>query len=253
VPKRQLTNFGGPPRQQLRRISLLVPAMLVVVGWFTYVAPAVAQPAEDVSVDDPRPLADIARRVERRCRCAVSYEDQKWSRDQVTPSMFARRRPDGSTTLVPRGIPLRVTLSRDLAQKDRASVFGGLQSIMATYNGSLHMGEFALADDGRMFHIRPSSPSPLDSVLTISRRNVTLQQAVDMLTTATSDATGEKVVVAMSPNNLFVQSTTDLVADGEPARDILSRILLGTKRSLSFQMLYDFDSARYFLSIYFIP
>ena len=46
------------------------------------------------------------------------------------------------------------------------------------------------------------------------------------------------------------QSTTHLVASGESARDVLGRMLDATGQPLSWQLLYDFDSSQFFLSIY---
>lgn len=52
---------------------------------------------EEVVVDDPRPLAAAAAEFAKRCHCAITYEDVKWTPEQVEISPTPTRpRPDGS-------------------------------------------------------------------------------------------------------------------------------------------------------------
>jgi hypothetical protein len=211
------------------------------------------QQSGEITIEDPRPLAAVARVLEAQCRCAITYEDPTWTSDQVTPSAIARRRPDGSTSLVPKGIPLRLALSEGSGPRSRSGVLADLQSAMTRYNTTLHLGEFGLVDDGRMFHIRPDGPSALDVSLTISETRMTLGDALESLAALIGKSSGQEVVLAMAPANLSRQWMTQVVSSRESARDVLSRILDATGHRVSWQLLYDFETSRFFLSVYSLP
>jgi hypothetical protein len=214
------------------------------------VAIGLGQHNGEITIVDPRPLAAAAREVEATCQCAVTYEDPAWARNQVTPSTVARRRPDGTRTLVPKGMPLRLALPERLDLQSRSAILADLQSMMTAFWSRPHLGEFRVMDDGRMFHIRPDGSSALDVPLTISETITPLGEAIDLLTRSIKASSGQSVVVGMAPVNLIRQSTTHLVASGESARDVLGRILDATGQPLSWQLMYDFESAQFFLSIY---
>jgi hypothetical protein len=49
------------------------------------VAVGFAQQAGEITIDDPRPLAAIAREVEKRCGCAVTYSVDDGHLQHQTP------------------------------------------------------------------------------------------------------------------------------------------------------------------------
>jgi hypothetical protein len=57
--------------------------------------PVATQEAEDVFVNDQRPLAAAIEEFAKRCHCVITYEDVKWGQDQVEPSPVLRSRSDG--------------------------------------------------------------------------------------------------------------------------------------------------------------
>jgi hypothetical protein len=107
-------------------------------------------------------------------------------------------------------------------------------------------------DDGRRFHIRPDQSSVLDVPVTILETTMTLAEALEALTKSIGASSRQNVALGMAPINLSLQSTTHLMASGESAREVLTRILDATGRRLSWQLLFDFESSRFVLSVYLL-
>ncbi len=193
-----------------------------------------------VAVNDPRPLARVVDELEQLCQCAITYEEARLSakggRFEFTYG--------GIQTLV------------------HQRVAGVLTALVHRYGRTRYAGRFAVAITGPMFHVVPAQTaegqaslrpgvSLLDTPLQFESTVRTVSEALEVVTTALSEATGEKVLLSIPPN--FPGNRRVVVeANGEPARDVLVRILTSLQPRPSWRLLYDAAVPAYTLHIHVV-
>jgi hypothetical protein len=212
--------------------------------------------AEEVLIDDPRPVAVAAQQFQRRCRCIVTYEDVKWQQSDVEDVSYrVRRAPNMGPVEVPKGRPFTLVLQQNLASKSSDEIQKMLASVLTASEAAGNTKSFRVVGGGGMLHIVPAKGGPFDASISIPEEPRTLEKFVSAVLQTVTEKTGERAVLATGPLNLLrAQMPAAVGANNERARDVLARGLrvATPSRKLSWQLLYDFSRHRYYLSLQFV-
>lgn len=246
-----MTRFGStiitsllPSKRSCGSVGFAVCCLIVALR--TTLA---AQTVEDVVVDDSRPLAAAVKEFEKRCRCVVTYEDVKWSRDQVAASSLGRRRSDGAPTMIPRGIPFRFEVEPNLSQLGSPEILRNLRLLMDAFENSQNPGRFKLLEGQTAYHVIPARSAVLERPISVNIGDTSVSLALQAWINEVSRVSGEKVSLELAPWN-SLSRPVHMVGSNEPAYEVLRRILDGVDHTLSWRLLYDINVNTYFLTIY---
>ena len=205
------------------------------------------QTSERLSVNDPRPLSAAVDLVERRCHCAITYEDPLWKSDDV--ALSGPHWP----AMIPKG-GLFTFDAPDLAATTPAHVGAAMAQVVRAFEQSgSGRGAFRVINDTAAVHVVPRPDSILDTPVTITHATRRLDHVVTVALAEVERATGQKVVLARFPTNFFFQHQVEIEARQEPTREVLVRALAASGRALSWRLFFDAMMRRYYLGIHFVP
>lgn len=239
---------GRQPLSERLRLSVNLCAVFLTFAASTL---SVAQGAgEEVVVDDPRPLAAAIAEFAKRCDCAITYEDVKWTPDQVEISPTPTRlRPDGSPWRRPNGRLFRFFVPPQLAQTAPAEIGQSFAPVLRAFEESRNSGEFKLIQGRTALHVLPARSALLERRVSVSANDITAGVAVRSVIAELTRTSGEKVGIWSEPINGMLRPIR-VTTSNEPAYEALSRILHAVERSLSWRLVYDVNAAQYFMIIY---
>jgi hypothetical protein len=232
------------------------------------------------TISDPRPLAKVAEMLERKTGIPVDYEDPEYAyagdikdvTDTVARPEFRQEHPD-HRVLIPSGGSVDFKLPLNAAPAAQiASAASSLQSVIDQHHARGNPGTFQIRQADQRLQIVPTgvkgqsgrlaaSSSVLDTLITVPEREWTGLQIVDQVCQAVTAASGTRVFAGMVPLNLLNQTTVELKADNEPARNVLVRAFAGLARTqgvsmpipqLSWQLFYAPDAKDYALNIHIV-
>jgi hypothetical protein len=204
-----------------------------------------------ISVNNPRPLAEVLEELGKRYGWVVTYEDPSYLYASDVEDVTLSVRRDGRAeprVLVPRGGSFNFqypVLAASGGTPDERAV---LAKLIADYNLSGHPGLFGLIRSGTAFHVVPLQTRnasghfvPRGSLLdrNISIANVE-RSALDMLraiTDAVSNPEVARVVVGTVPLNSMILTRVQGGAAGENARTVLLRTLEMVSPQLTWSLL----------------
>ena len=233
--------------QRLQRGVTLTAVCLAVATPTRLVA---QQPVEDVFVSGPRPLAAAIKSFAKRCRCAISYEDVKWGREQVEESATLFSRVDGTPALIPRGTPFTFTVPRDLSQMSAADIAQSLSVVLGQFESSQNPGQFKIVQGPTSLHVLPAHSAILEQRIGLAVDDTPAVVALQAVLRELGRVSGEEISTSSIPLNLLMQRRVSLTASDEPAYHVLSRLLQAADRRLSLQLVFEVTAKRYFLSVY---
>ena len=205
------------------------------------------QASERLSVNDPRPLSAAVALVERRCHCAITYEDPLWTSDDVAlsgphwPAMI----PKGGLFTFDAPDPAAITPAQMAAAM--------AQVVRAFEQSGSGRGAFRVTNDTTAVHVVPRPDSILDTPVTITLASRRLDDAVTVVLAEVERASGQKVALATFPINFFFQHRVEIEAKQEPAGEVLVRALAASGRALSWRLFFDATMRQYYLGIHFVP
>lgn len=205
------------------------------------------QASERLSVNDPRPLSAAVDLVERRCHCAITYEDPLWNSDDVVLS------GPHSPAMIPKGGLFTFDVPALAATTPAQMAAAMAQVVRAFEQSGSGRGAFRVANDTTAVHVVPRPGSILDTPVTITHATRRLDLVVTAALAEVERATGQKVVVATFPINFFFQHRVQIEAQQEPARDVLVRALAASGRLLSWRLFFSATMRQYYLNIHFVP
>lgn len=205
-----------------------------------------------ISVDDPRPLEQIALALSKRHGLLITYEDPPYHASEgvdVTNLVNRQKTPPERRTVIPRGGPFTFKYQYQ-PHGDHEQWVAILRQLLREYETTAYPGHFRLVTTGESFHIIPvayrgpsGGPEPyqalLDTELSFLSSNGkrpaidALQDLVD----AVSGATGIKVVLGAVPSNLLQDAAVPEVSGTRTARAELARVLESTQQRLSWLLL----------------
>ncbi len=203
--------------------------------------------SERVLVDDPRPLRAAILQFERRCHCVVTYEDPKWSKDEVED--LPGYPPGSQTPKVPKGHAFVLFLSRDpSAFRTSDQIEGALREMINAYDHVNMPGRFDLRTNGEVAHVLPKN-NLLNERVTLERGTRSLLETVQIIVNGASQAKGESIKFGTIPINLMKKPIT-LGPLNERAGDVLATALAMSGRKLSWTLLYDYGYQAFYLNIH---
>lgn len=201
---------------------------------------------ETLSVNDPRPLSAALDILEERCRCVITYEDPKWTSDQVVDAPV-RHKPEIHTQ-VPRGGSLSFAIDPTISDSPQnARRF--IERAISTAEGTGY-STYRLIDDA-VFHVVPAAGSVLAARVSVPPATTPMRDFVTSVLETVTRETGEEVLLAMAPMNLMKTPITASATD-EPANAVLSRVLSNEKHRLSWRLFYDVGTKKYYFSIHIV-
>ena len=205
------------------------------------------QAPERLSVNDPRPLSAAVDLVERRCHCAITYEDPLWKSDDV--ALSGPQWP----AMIPKGGPFTFD-APDLGATTPAHMAAAMaQVVRAVEQSGSGRGGFRVTNDTTAVHVVPRFGSILDTPVTIAHATRRLDDVVAVALAEMERATGEKIELATFPINFFFQHRVQIEAQQEPARDVLVRALAASGRALSWRLFFSATMRQYYLNIHVVP
>jgi len=205
------------------------------------------QAPERLSVNDPRPLSAAVDLVERRCHCAITYEDPLWRSDDV--ALSGPHWP----AVIPKG-GLFTFDAPDLAANTPAQMAAAMAQVVRVFEQSgSGRGAFRVINDETVVHVVPRPDSILDTRVTIPLATRRLDDIVTMVLAEVERATGQKIELGTFPTNFFFQHRVEIEAKQEPAREVLVRALAASGRALSWRLFFGARMRQYYLNIQFVP
>jgi hypothetical protein len=203
-----------------------------------------------ISVNDPRPLAQVIEELEKRYGWVITYEDPAFFYPSDIEDVTLSVRRDGRTeprVLVPRGGPFnfQYPVSAGNSAQDQSAT---LAKLVQDYNRSGHPGVFRVIQTGTVFHVVPLETrnangqfvprrSLLDVNISIADRERTALEMLREITNAVSQLGGAKVGVGTVPLNAMILTRVQDGTAGESARTVLLRTLEAVHPKLSWRLL----------------
>jgi hypothetical protein len=230
-----------------------------------------AENVKNLSVDDPRPVAEAVLTLESLYGWAITYEDPRYAHPGEVSDITEKVRRDlrdfpmgkAPRVVIPRGGPLTVDYfvnAESGMPEDPAAVIQRVLDIHAAGEGS----SFRLLQSGRYFHVVPAQlknrngnveeqRSLLDAVISVPPQQGDRRETLEDICHAIEVATRSHVVVGTIPERLFGQAISAPAVFNQSARDILTETLAGTGVALSWRLLYDPGLEEYVLNIHPVP
>jgi hypothetical protein len=221
---------------------------------FTKVAAAAAAFGASVVVSDPRPVAAAIEEIEKLSGRPITYEDPPiLNKDYMMPMVEG----GDPRLLVPRGgSSLRFTLPADASAEQKVAA---AQSMVGTYNASHGAATFSVSQDG-LTHVVPRQTmdasgrlTPVTPVLgtriTVAAKPRSAMELLGEICQAVSRVSGQPVGIGTVPNNALLQQTIEIGANNEPAREVLEKLIMANRLTLSWRLLYDPGLKTYYLNI----
>lgn len=231
-------------RRQCR--TFIAALMAVQIGQ----SAAVAQQDWRIHVDDPRPLAAAVKHVETLCDCIVTYEDPRWTREQVI-DVTAQTRQDGQPApqvFSPAGQPFEFWFMMPPSGAALTQLSESLRALLERFHESGNPGVFTVQQRGEIFHVRPESGSVLDVQVSLPVTATREGELIRALLRAVSAA--QHITIAMGIGADVGAWRVEESAANETAERVLTRLLTSRMPHRSWQLLYDFGSQKHVLNIH---
>lgn len=226
-----------------------------------------------LSVEDQRPVAKAIEMLEAKYGWVITYEDPRYVHNSEVNDVTLKVRKDldkfkpgeAPKVLVPKGGVLEFTYEVSPGTNlpnDPAMVVLKLLDAQAARN---HGGRFRLESSGKTMHVIPtaiknsggvltSQESVLDTFISLSAEDRTVERKLESICAAISQATGIPVNLGAYPSNLFHQRRDQRGAANQRARDVLVNTFesLGNGSKLSWQLFYSASLKMYLLNIHLV-
>src|ERR1044072_5816830 len=227
---------------------------------------------DQISVNDPRPVALSAETLEKKYGWLITYEDPPYVHESDLLDVTEKVRRDldkfkpgqAPRIFIPKGGELAFEYSIDSKSKRPADSAVVVQQLLDAY-AVANPGIFRLDRDGQRLHIVAIAAkntegvlvprrSVLDVSITVPEQKRNGLQLLDAFCAAVTAASGTRVLLARAPLTLFHNSQTEAGAKDQRARDFLTRQLdqISGGPKLSWELLYPADEKTYYLNIYLV-
>ncbi len=221
-----------------------------------------------LSVDDPRPVAEVVLKLESQYGWAITYEDPRYVHaDDLADVTYRVRRDLGDfpmarapKVLIPRGGPLTVTynVSSDTGMPSSAADL--IQTALNVHAAGAG-ASFRLLQSGSALHVVPArvrnrsgqleeQGSLLDAAITLPPEERDGVEALEAICHAVAASTQTRVSVGAIPLNLLRRNRSTQTVLNSVARDVLTQTLAYAGGKLSWQLLYDPGLDEYFLNLH---
>ena len=228
-----------------------------------------------IHIDKSRPLAAALDLLNKRHRCAVSYEDPVYGPADIEDATdriqqdLGRQIPEWAHRVVyfPKRRPLDLDYEWE-GECSREQLNGVVQRLVDVHNHGRNPGVFRIINLEERIVVIPSgvidendtfisSASALDVLVNLEVNNGTGIEAIEALLTEINRS-ATRTVGGYIPTNMFAQNRVSFEAHDVSAREVLVLILksielaFGDGTILSWRLNYDPNMARNFLNIRFL-
>lgn len=199
-----------------------------------------------LSSSDPRPLADVVRQIENRFDWIVTYEDPPYENasEMMDVAATVRKENKDKPLMVPRGGLFVFDVP---AGGMRPLPGSALPALLDQYHRTRLPGRFAVKHSGLRWHIVPIEAltidgtfrpytSLLDARVEFAAAARNGLEAIEALVQAVQ-VRGRRLHFGSADMRALLRARVVVGANGESARDVLSRILDGMAARLSWQLL----------------
>lgn len=204
--------------------------------------------SSEIKVKGPRPLAAAILILESRLKVPITYEDP--------PYQFAK-----DVAVSPEGPLIPKPGNIDLEYVEQTDIGNILRSLVEANTKQDNPGIFEFKAADGFYHVVPVSyrneagelvahKSVLDMPVSISMRNATGIEIMEVICKQLSEKTGGTVVVGMIPAAPFSAPQERFTAVNRSASDCLKELIKKSGRSLSWQFFYDPKLKWYVLNIH---
>ena len=233
------------PKPIMPRLACRVP--------FIKAPAAAAAFGASVVVSDPRPVAAAIEEIEKLSGRPITYEDPPiLNKDYMMPMVEG----GDPRLLVPSGRSLRFTLPADASAEQKVAA---AQSMVGNYNASHGAATFSVSQDG-LTHVVPRQTMDasgrlmpvtpvLDTRITVAAKTRSAMELLGEICQAVSLISGQPVGIGTVPTNALYQQKIEIGANNEPARQVLEKLIVANRLSLSWRLLYDPGLKTYYLNI----
>jgi hypothetical protein len=233
----------------------IMPRVEVCPVPFAKVPAAAAAFGASIVVSDARPVAAAIEEIEKLSGRPITYEDPPFLNKDYMMPMVADTSGD-PRLLVPRGGSLRFTLPPDASAEQKVAA---AQSMVGNYNASHGAATFSVSQDG-LTHVVPRQTMDasgrlmpvtpvLDARITVAAKPRSAMELLGEICQAVSRVSGQPVGIGTVPTNALFQQTIEIGANNEPARQVLEKLIVANRLSLSWSLLYDPGLKTYYLNI----
>ena len=225
---------------------------------------------QQLSVEDPRPVAKALELLEKRYDWIITYEDPRYVQETEIADVTDRvsrnldQYPPGQAprVLVPKGGSLNLSydISPETNKPDSPAAL--IQTVLDANTSSHNAGIFHLQQEGQIFHVFPAQGSILDTRINLPDEERSVMETVEAILMAIADETGTKVEVGLVPINAFYNHRIRLGAEYETAASVLGRALEAIKpptiqggvswAGVSWQLFYGPGNKSYFFNVHFV-
>lgn len=221
---------------------------------------------ETLQIDDHRPLARAAYELRLRHGLFITYEDPHYVHESelidITddfPEAKERFQQLREPRLIAPGrgrLELTYPVEAGGVPADPAAL---LRELVDLHNAEGNPGRFEVRQEGEIFHLVPVAAMDqhgksvaqqplLDTAIVLPRQERSVEKALVAFVEALQGAAGAKISIGIMPRGLE-QHSVDLGAGGEPAREILTRILAATGDRFTWGLYFDPMTSAYMLNV----
>lgn len=203
-----------------------------------------------LEVDDPRPLAGAVRTLADRYGWQVNYEDPPYTylgdvRDAATPD-YRKKHPKTKAGWGPRGGTFEFRYERPADAAPSNQPLLALQELIGRYNDTGLPGKFEVRRVSEAFHIEPVQTrdvnglwvpvsSLLDRPVSLPEEERTALRTLELIFQQVS-ASGREPRFGTMPRNFLAHARLSIGASGEPAYEVVQRLLDATGRRTAWQL-----------------
>jgi hypothetical protein len=256
--------FSDDSMKRIRTNTYLLATLLVQAFAQTdkpapYLKQAViSQTAEAIHIraNSPRPLLQSLDALQQKYGWVVDYEDPQY----ISHLDLVDAKSDGSHSQVPSGAEFTFDFPASTHDLEKT-----IRDAVDKYNQSKNPGRFELRhmNQGRFYVVGTAAHGSkgamsiqqplLDLPITLKAQERSIVDTINLICEAVSAQRHTAITIGVSPANLLAHTT--VVAGGSkiPARELLIQSLMAGHRYLYWRLLFDPDSARYFLEIHSAP
>jgi len=214
-----------------------------------------------IIVDDPRPIASVAEKLEALYGWVISYEDPEWVVPSETQDVTDEVRRDHATmprVLIPRASAFAFRLPAvKPGVGERVSL---LQELISASEMAGNPGQFRVFESDGVLHIAPrekevSGPYSLQAALleteiSIAEKDWNTLSVLEAFCKELTKNSGREVELGIIPINTFVHHHGLYKATAMNARDFLSSLLSRVGDGYSWQLFCDPSDRSYALNIH---
>jgi hypothetical protein len=228
--------------------------------------------ATSFTVESPRALSQAVLMLIQRYGYVITYEDAPLTytgdfhdyTSEIHSDLSYLKKSGTVREIAPTRETLTLNLMSSGAMSDPNNMASVIEQILKEHAVLNRGGRFRLQQTEGVFHIVPtevrdargewvSHGSLLNAAITIPEIEGPSAMLLDAICAAVSKATHTHVLVGHVPMNAVADYRGVLAANGEPARNVLLRMLNGTERKFSWMLDYAPAMQQYYLSIVLVP